>query len=90
MMSKTFIEQYRDEIKKGNIIAGYWIKKELDNLIDDLNDDRFYFDTKEAYRRIKFIETCCLQSKKPYYMKPVELMLWQKAFLPLQPILFLS
>lgn len=81
MMDKTFIEQYRDEIRKGNIIAGYWIKKELDNLIDDLNDDRFCFDTKEAYRRIKFIETCCLQSKKPYYMKPVKLMLWQKAFL---------
>lgn len=80
-MEKTYLEQYRDEINKGNIIVGYWIKKEIDNLIDDFSDNRFVFDTQEAYRRMKFIETCCFQSKAPYYMKPVKLMLWQKAFL---------
>lgn len=79
-MNKTFLEQYDDEIKKGNIVVGYWIRKEIDNLLDDLNDSRYTYDTKEAYKRLKFIENYCLQSKAPYYMKPVKLMLWQKAF----------
>ena len=30
--------------------------------------------------RIKFKETLCFQSKAPYYMKPMILMPWQKAF----------
>lgn len=79
-MRKTFIEQYHDEIQKGNIIVGYWIRKEIDNLIEDLNDSRYIFDPTECYRRFKFQENLCLQSKAPYYMKPIQLMLWQKAF----------
>lgn len=79
-MNKTYIEQYADEIRKGNIVAGYWIKKELDNLLSDLNDKRYIFDPKHAYMRMRFQEQFCLQSKAPFYMKPVELMLWQKAF----------
>lgn len=79
-MSKTFLEQYDDEIRKGNIIVGYWIRKELDNLLADLNDPRYTFDPSHAYKRFAFQERFCLQSKAPYYMKPLKLMLWQKAF----------
>lgn len=75
-----FLKDYSNEINKGNIIVGYWIKKEVDNLINDLDNPCYVFDTKEAHKRIRFIENCCLQSKAPYYMKPVKLMLWQKAF----------
>lgn len=31
--------------------------------------------------RISFMESLCLQSKKPYYMQPMKLLLWQKAFI---------
>ena len=79
-MTKTYLEQYDEEIRKGNIIVGYWIRKELDNLLADLNDPRYIFDPRHAYKRMKFQETLCLQSKAPYYMKPIQLMLWQKAF----------
>ena len=75
-----FLKDYSNEINKGNIIVGYWIKKEVDNLINDLDNPCYVFDTKEAHKRIRFIENCCLQSKAPYYMRPVKLMLWQKAF----------
>lgn len=75
-----FLKDYSNEINKGNIIVGYWIKKEVDKLINDLDNPCYVFDTKEAHKRIRFIENCCLQSKAPYYMKPVKLMLWQKAF----------
>lgn len=79
-MSKTFLEQYDEEIKKGNIVVGYWIRKELDNLLGDLNDPRYTFDPSRVYKRFKFQESFCLQSKAPYYMQPIQLMLWQKAF----------
>ena len=80
MIKKTYLEQYDEEIRKGNIIVGYWIRKELDNLLADLNDPRYIFDPSHAYKRFRFQEQFCLQSKAPYYMKPIELMLWQKAF----------
>lgn len=79
-MPKTYLEQYDEEIRKGNIVVGYWIRKELDNLLEDLNDPRYIFDPSDCYRRFKFQERLCLQSKAPYYMKPIHLMLWQKAF----------
>lgn len=79
-MAKTYLEQYDEEIRKGNIIVGYWLRRELDNLLADLNDPRYVFDPSHAYKRFKFQERFCLQSKAPYYMQPIELMLWQKAF----------
>ncbi|WP_163052556.1 terminase large subunit [Amedibacterium intestinale] len=53
---------------------------EMQNLINDLNDDRYIYDTTEAHKRIRFQESLCLQSKAPFYMKPVVLMPWQKAW----------
>lgn len=76
----TFLEEYNDLIKRGEIIAGRWIKLELARLIEDMNDPRFIYDTKEAHTRIKFMERCCLQSKDPYFGLPMKLMPWQKAF----------
>lgn len=80
MMTKTYLEQYYDLIKNGEVIVGYWIRKEVENLIEDLSNPEYIYDTTEAHKRIKFMETCCLQSKQPYYMKPLKLMPWQKAF----------
>lgn len=77
---KTYLEEYYNLIKSGGVIVGYWIRKEIENLIADLNDPAYIYDTTEANKRIKFMQTLCLQSKQPYYMKPVNLMPWQKAF----------
>jgi len=76
----TYLEEYYDLIKRGEIVVGYWIRKQVQNLIEDLQDSRFVYDTAEAHKRIKFMETCCLQSKAPYYMKPLDLMPFQKAW----------
>lgn len=77
----TYLEQYRNAIKAGDIIAGQELVQELDKLIADLEDPKYYYDTTEAYIRIDFIETFCLHSKSPFYGKPFKLMLWQKAFI---------
>lgn len=76
----TYLEEYWRLIQEKEIIVGYWIKQEVKNLIKDLNNDLFYYDTTEAHKRFRFQESLCLQSKEPYYMKPLKLMPWEKAF----------
>ena len=76
----NYLTEYWGMIQNGEVTVGYWIRKEIKNLIDDLNDPRYIYDTTEAHKRIKFQETLCLQSKAPYYMKPLKLLPWQKAW----------
>lgn len=76
----TYLEQYHELIKSGEVVVGYWIRKAIQNLIDDLNNPDYIYNTENAHKRIRFMEQYCLQSKQPYYMKPIELMPWQKAW----------
>lgn len=76
----THLENYWELIKSGQVVVGYWIRQEIKNLIDDLDNPRYIYDTTEADKRFKFEQTLCLQSKAPYYMKPIKLMPWQLAF----------
>ena len=77
---KNHLQIYADMIEHGDVIVGEYIQKEIENLLRDLSDPRFVYDTTEAERRFAFQQKFCLQSKKPYYMKPIELMPWQMAF----------
>ena len=79
--SMTYLEQYREEIRKGNIIAGRELITSLDNYLDDIASGRYIYDTKEADRRISFIETFCKHSKAPFDGQPFKLELWEKAFI---------
>lgn len=76
----NYLTQYYGMIVNNEVVVGYWLRKEIENLIDDLQNPKYIYDTKEAHERIRFQEMNCLQSKAPYYMKPIELMPWQKAF----------
>ena len=77
----TYLYQYWRMIEDGQVIVGYWIKKEIRNLIDDLDNPDYIYDTREAQKRIKFAQSCCLQGKEPYYNKPFVLAPFQKAFI---------
>lgn len=77
---KNYLLEYWELIKSGTVVAGYYLKKQIKNLVEDLKDDRYIYDTTEAHKRMRFMETMCLQSKQPYYMKPLELLPWQKAW----------
>lgn len=73
---------YKSKIDAGDIIAGYELKLELDNLIDDLlHNDNYFYDTSDAEARIDFMSNCVRLTKSPYYNKPMVLMLWQEAFI---------
>ena len=77
----NYLLQYRDAIKRGEIIAGVELITELDNLISDLDNPRYIYDTTDAEQRIDFMENCIRLTKSPFYGKPMKLMLWQKAFI---------
>lgn len=77
----NYLIAYKETIRIGKIKAGYELTKELDNLIEDLENPRYIYDTKDAYERIDFIQNCIRLTKAPFYNKPMKLMLWQKAFI---------
>lgn len=54
---------------------------ELDNLAEDMKDDRYYYDRSDALLRMDFMEHCVRLTKSPFYNKPMVLMLWQKALI---------
>lgn len=83
MIIKTngWLEEYYQKIMSGEIIAGYELKDELTKLMDDMNDDRYIYDTSDADMRIDFMQHCIRLTKSPFYGQPMILMLWQKAFI---------
>lgn len=77
----SYLTEYWELIRNREIVTGHWIKAEVRNLVNDLDDPQYQYDTTGAEKRIRFIQTLCYQSKQPYYMQPVDLMPWQKAFI---------
>ena len=51
----TYLEEYRAEIRRGNIIAGHELITALDTYITEMQNPRYVYDTKEAYKRIQFM-----------------------------------
>ena len=77
----SYLLEYREAIRRGEVIAGHELIDELDNLIRDLDDPRYIYDTRDAEMRIDFMENCIKLTKSPFYGKPMKLLLWQKAFI---------
>lgn len=77
----SYLLQYREAIRSGEIRAGMDMVTELDRLIADLDDPEYRYDTADAVLRIDFIENCIRLTKSPFYGKPMLLLLWQKAFI---------
>lgn len=80
-MYRNYLVQYYEEIKQGKIIAGLELQTELQKLVRDLDNPKYKYDTNEAYLRIDFMQSLCLQNKKPFHNQPMTLLLWQKAFI---------
>lgn len=83
MIVKTngYLEEYYSKCKSGEILIGQELRQELDNLIEDMSNPRYNYDTTAADVRIEFMQGCVRLTKSPYYNKPMILMLWQKAFI---------
>ena len=77
----SYLREYYDEIQSGRIVAGHELKQELENLLADIDDPAYVFNTKEASIRISFIERFCKHTKSPFHGKPFILELWEKALI---------
>lgn len=81
MSKHSWIKDYYDAIRKGEIIVGSLVKLQLEKLIDEMEDKDIVFDTRDSDKRIKFIESECRHVQAPFSGKPFILILWQKAIL---------
>ena len=83
MIKKTngFLETYYEQSKAGKVVLGDELRIELKNLIEDMNSDRYIYDTTHADIVIDFIENCVKLTKSPFYGQPMKLMLFQKAYI---------
>ena len=79
--SNGYLEEYYKQIMSGEIIAGQELKTELSKLMEEMQDDRYIYDTRAADLRMDFMEHCVRLTKSPFYGQPMILMLWQKAFI---------
>lgn len=77
----SYLLEYRGRAESGEIIIGQELWIELDNLAEDMTNDRYIYNTDDALLRMNFMENCVRLTKSPYYNKPMILMLWQKALI---------
>lgn len=77
----SYLLEYRGKAETGEILIGQELWSELDNLAEDIQNDRYIYDRSDALLRMDFMEHCVRLTKSPYYNKPMVLMLWQKALI---------
>jgi len=80
-ITECWLYKYYDAIRSGEEIAGLDMTNELINLLDDIGQSEYVYDTADADLRIFFIENCLQLTKSPFYGKPFLLLLWEKAFI---------
>ena len=77
----SYLVDYYQKCRSGEIIIGRELQTQLEMLITDLDNPAYRFDPAEAHKRIKFIENECKHSISPFAGQPFILELWQKALM---------
>ncbi|MFC4389133.1 terminase large subunit [Gracilibacillus marinus] len=77
----SFLLEYMDKCKKGEIIIGHELKIQLDKLLDYFEDDEIKIEFDDAQKRMHFIENECRHFEAPFSGQPFLLDLFQKAFI---------
>ncbi len=77
----SYLVEYYEKIKDGKILVGEELLTVLEKLIADMENPRYFYDTRPGKIRIEFIETFCKHTKSPFNGKPFILELWEKAVL---------
>jgi phage terminase large subunit-like protein len=79
----SFVEEYYEKIKAGEIITSKRVEKVYKKLVAEIRKPKgdWIFDEKRAIKPINFIENFCRQSKGEWIGKNINLQLFQKAFI---------
>lgn len=77
------IVEYFEKIESGEIVVGFKVRRIYKKLVDDIISPvgEFEYSPDRANHAIEFIENFCKHSKGKWGGKPIELELWQKAFI---------
>lgn len=76
------IVEYYEKIQSGEIITSKKVERIYKKLVDDVYNDKseYEYSPQRANHAIEFIENFCKHSKGKWGGQPIELELWQKAF----------
>lgn len=77
------IIDYYNQITSGEVVVSDKVKRIYKKLVDDIFDtnSEYEYSPQRANHAIEFIENFCKHSKGKWGGKPIELELWQKAFI---------
>lgn len=78
---KNYIMEYYQAIKDGSVTVGHWIREWYREIIDGLQEKRFFFAQKKANMCIRFIQTFCRHHEGALAPGLIRLELWQKAMI---------
>ena len=57
--AKNYILEYYQAITDGSVTVGHWIREWYSQIVDGLQNRRFFFSQKKANMAIRFIQTFC-------------------------------
>ena len=80
-MSDSYIRQYWEEIESGKTLVNYYVRKQMEMLLDEMDSQGIMVDLRESEKRIRFIESECRHSEAPFAGKKFTLMPFQKAII---------
>ena len=80
-MSDSYIRQYWEEIESGKTLVNYYVRKQMEMLLDEMDSQDIMVDLQESEKRIRFIESECRHSEAPFAGKKFTLMPFQKAII---------
>lgn len=81
MQGDNYILTYYQGIKNGTYVVGKWIQLIYEQLINGLEQKKYFFDNKKAADAIGWIETHCFHTEGALAPNPLKLEVWQKALL---------
>ena len=78
----NYISEYVEQIDKGKVVVSKRVDKIYRRLLDEINNPgEWSFDERKANKPVDFIERFCKSSKGQWIGQPLELQLFQKAFI---------
>ena len=81
MQGDNYIYIYYQGIKNSTYIVGKWVRLVYEQLINGLEQKKYFFDNKKATDAIEWIEKHCFHTEGALAPNPLKLEVWQKALL---------
>ena len=79
--ARNYILEYYQAITDGSVTVGHWIREWYGQIVNGLQEKRYFFNQKKANMAIRFVQTFCRHHEGALAPGRIRLELWQKALL---------